>query len=100
MSLGGYFAARSAAKDSRFAACVIWGAVWDYHELWRARLEAAAANQSMSSDYVRWVWTHWTPHSSIFGTGGCLVEDDRVAQRSSYGVDDGGQCGRDEQRSA
>jgi dienelactone hydrolase len=55
MSLGGYFAARSAAKDSRFAACVIWGGVWDYHELWQARLGVAATDQSVSSDHVRWV---------------------------------------------
>lgn len=51
MSLGGYFAARSAARDSRFAACVVWGGVWDYHELWRERLAA----ESVSTDQLEWV---------------------------------------------
>jgi dienelactone hydrolase len=39
MSLGGYYAPRAAAMDKRFAACVAWGAIWDYHAMWQRRLE-------------------------------------------------------------
>src|SRR5690349_3123671 len=39
MSLGGYYAPRIAAMDPRYAACVAWGAIWDYHATWVKRLE-------------------------------------------------------------
>ena len=39
MSLGGYYAPRIAAMDPRFAACIAWGAIWDYHATWVKRLE-------------------------------------------------------------
>jgi alpha-beta hydrolase superfamily lysophospholipase len=55
LSLGGYFAARSAAKDSRFAACVVWGALWDYYALWQKRLAASGAANQFASDHLRWV---------------------------------------------
>ncbi len=31
ISLGGYYAPRCASLDQRFAACIAWGAIWDYH---------------------------------------------------------------------
>jgi fermentation-respiration switch protein FrsA (DUF1100 family) len=37
VSLGGYYAPRAAAMESRFAACVAWGAMWDCHEVWSRR---------------------------------------------------------------
>jgi fermentation-respiration switch protein FrsA (DUF1100 family) len=37
VSLGGYYAPRAAAMEPRFAACVAWGAIWDYHEIWSRR---------------------------------------------------------------
>ena len=37
ISLGGYYAPRAAALEPRFAACVAWGAIWDYHEVWSRR---------------------------------------------------------------
>jgi dipeptidyl aminopeptidase/acylaminoacyl peptidase len=33
-SLGGYRAARVCAFEQRVAALVVWGAVWDFHEVW------------------------------------------------------------------
>lgn len=39
MSLGGYYAPRCAAMDSRYKACVAWGAIWDYYETWVKRIE-------------------------------------------------------------
>ena len=43
ISLGGYYAPRCAAMDARFAACVAWGAIWDYHATWKKRVEAGSA---------------------------------------------------------
>lgn len=37
MSLGGYYGARAAAFEHRVAACVIWGACYDYSEVWQSR---------------------------------------------------------------
>lgn len=37
MSLGGYYAPRAAAFEPRFKAMVIWGACYDYHEIWNER---------------------------------------------------------------
>jgi len=37
VSMGGYMAARSAAYEPRFRACAIWGAVYDYYEVWANR---------------------------------------------------------------
>ena len=37
MSLGGYYAARAAAFEHRFRATVVWGACFDYSEIWDAR---------------------------------------------------------------
>ncbi|GAA1850270.1 prolyl oligopeptidase family serine peptidase [Pseudonocardia ailaonensis] len=45
LSLGGYYAARSASMEHRLKACVSWGAIWDYHRIWRERIEAAFAKQ-------------------------------------------------------
>jgi dipeptidyl aminopeptidase/acylaminoacyl peptidase len=45
LSLGGYYASRSASMEPRFKACVAWGAIWDYHRIWRERIEAAFAKQ-------------------------------------------------------
>lgn len=37
VSMGGYMAARSAAFESRFKVCCIWGAVWSYYDIWKNR---------------------------------------------------------------
>jgi dipeptidyl aminopeptidase/acylaminoacyl peptidase len=39
-SLGGYRAARVAAFDDRLAAAVIWGAIWNFGEMWKRSLQA------------------------------------------------------------
>jgi dienelactone hydrolase len=56
ISLGGYYAPRCAAREQRFAACVAWGAIWDYQAVWRRRL-AAGFQQAMSvaGDHICWV---------------------------------------------
>lgn len=40
MSLGGYYAPRCAAMDSRYSACIAWGPIWDYHAVWAKRIQA------------------------------------------------------------
>jgi dienelactone hydrolase len=40
-SLGGYYAPRTASMEKRFKACVAWGAQWDYHAIWKRRIERA-----------------------------------------------------------
>jgi pimeloyl-ACP methyl ester carboxylesterase len=36
-SLGGYYAARAVAFEKRYAACVCYGAIYDYGEIWASR---------------------------------------------------------------
>jgi pimeloyl-ACP methyl ester carboxylesterase len=56
ISLGGYYAPRCAAKEPRFAGCVAWGAIWDYHRTWQRRLEVAGnASMSVAMDHIAWV---------------------------------------------
>ena len=56
LSLGGYFAPRCAAFDSRFKACVAWGAIWDYHDTWQRRVERLKqASLSVPADHLLWV---------------------------------------------
>jgi alpha-beta hydrolase superfamily lysophospholipase len=37
-SMGGYSAPRAAAYEKRIKACVAWGAIYDYHDVWVRRL--------------------------------------------------------------
>lgn len=56
ISLGGYYAPRCASKEPRFAACVAWGAIWDYHATWKRRIEAAyQTSLSVAGDHIAWV---------------------------------------------
>jgi dipeptidyl aminopeptidase/acylaminoacyl peptidase len=48
-SMGGYYAPRIAAFEKRYAACVAWGAHFDYHAVWverRRHIEAGGKNAS------------------------------------------------------
>ena len=56
ISLGGYYAPRCASKEPRFAACVAWGAIWDYHATWKRRVDAAyQTSLSVAGDHIAWV---------------------------------------------
>jgi pimeloyl-ACP methyl ester carboxylesterase len=59
ISLGGYYAPRAAAFEPRFACCIAWGAIWDYHEVWKERLERIARNETMALS-VPWEHLLWT----------------------------------------
>ena len=56
LSLGGYFAPRCAAMDSRYKACVAWGAIWDYYATWERRIKALKeASLPVPADHLLWV---------------------------------------------
>lgn len=56
ISLGGYYAPRCASKEPRFAVCVAWGAIWDYHATWKRRIDAAyQTSLSVAGDHIAWV---------------------------------------------
>jgi dipeptidyl aminopeptidase/acylaminoacyl peptidase len=56
ISLGGYYASRMASKESRWKAAVAWGAIWDYHETWKRRIDAAfQADLSVPGHHIQWV---------------------------------------------
>lgn len=50
-SLGGYYAARAASMDSRLAACISHGAIWDIHERWKERDD----NHGLAG-HIKWVF--------------------------------------------
>ncbi len=66
ISLGGYFAPRCASRDSRFAACVAWGAIWDYHQRWATRI-AAGFNLplSVAGEHIAWTTGADSPEAAL-----------------------------------
>jgi pimeloyl-ACP methyl ester carboxylesterase len=61
ISLGGYYAPRAAAFEPRFAACIAWGAQWDYYAVWKERLDRIARGETLALS-VPWQHLFW-----IFG---------------------------------
>jgi dienelactone hydrolase len=59
ISLGGYYAPRAAAFEPRFAAAIAWGGQWDYHAVWKERLDriaqGATLSLSVASDHLFWI---------------------------------------------
>lgn len=56
VSLGGYYAPRMASLDSRYKACVAWGAIWDYYATWKRRIEASfKAELSVPGHHIQWI---------------------------------------------
>jgi hypothetical protein len=56
ISLGGYYAPRCASMEPRFAACVAWGAIWDYYATWKRRIEASfQASMSVPGHHIMWI---------------------------------------------
>ena len=54
-SLGGYYAPRTASMERRFKACLAHGAIWDYHAIWKRRIEAAFKIQLPSpGNHLAW----------------------------------------------
>ena len=56
ISLGGYYAPRCAAMEPRFAACIAWGAQWDYHDTWKKRIDASfKTSLSVPGHHIEWI---------------------------------------------
>ena len=56
ISLGGYYSPRCAAMDPRYAACIAWGAQWDYHDTWKKRIEAKfKTSLSVPGHHINWI---------------------------------------------
>jgi dienelactone hydrolase len=56
LSLGGYYAPRAAALEPRFAACIAWGAIWDYYATWKKRIDAGfKASMSVPGHHIMWI---------------------------------------------
>jgi pimeloyl-ACP methyl ester carboxylesterase len=60
ISLGGYYAPRAASLEPRFAACVAWGAQWDYYDTWKRRFELLDSGKvpslSVPPEHLMWVF--------------------------------------------
>jgi dienelactone hydrolase len=83
ISLGGYYASRAAAFEPRFAACVAWGAQWDYHATWSERLNRIAAGEPLSlsvpAEHLCWVFGVTDPQEALGRLQGFRL--DGVVQR-------------------
>ncbi len=80
LSLGGYYASRSASIEHRFKACVAWGAIWDYHRIWQERIEAAFEKQlPVPGDHLAWSTRTASPLEALEAISGFKL--DGVAQQ-------------------
>jgi dienelactone hydrolase len=56
ISLGGYYAPRCASMEPRFAACIAWGAIWDYYATWKKRIDAKfRTSLSVPGHHIMWI---------------------------------------------
>jgi dienelactone hydrolase len=56
ISLGGYYAPRIASMEPRFAACIAWGAIWDYYGTWKKRIDANfKTSLSVPGHHIMWI---------------------------------------------
>ena len=78
ISLGGYYAPRAAAFEPRFAACIAWGAQWDYHAVWKERLDRIARGETLSLS-VPWEHLLW-----IFGV---TTKDEALKHLEGFRLD-------------
>jgi dipeptidyl aminopeptidase/acylaminoacyl peptidase len=56
ISLGGYYAPRIASMEPRFAACIAWGAIWDYYATWKKRIDTKfRTSLSVPGHHIMWI---------------------------------------------
>lgn len=56
ISLGGYYAPRCASMEPRFAACIAWGAIWDYYGTWKKRIDSKfKTSLSVPGHHIMWI---------------------------------------------
>ena len=60
ISLGGYYAPRAASLEPRYAACIAWGAQWDYYDTWKRRFDlldsGTVPSLSVPPEHLMWVF--------------------------------------------
>lgn len=60
ISLGGYYAPRAASHEPRYAACIAWGAQWDYYDTWKRRFDLLDSGKvpslSVPPEHLMWVF--------------------------------------------
>src|SRR6187549_3161993 len=60
ISLGGYYAPRAASLEPRYAACIAWGAQWDYYDVWKRRFDLLDSGKlpslSVPPEHLMWVF--------------------------------------------
>ncbi|MCY3824064.1 MAG: alpha/beta hydrolase [Nitrospinae bacterium] len=79
-SLGGYYAPRTASMERRFKACLAHGAIWDYHAIWKRRIEAAFRIQLPSpGNHLAWSFNVKTAEEGLAKLEGFRL--DGVVQR-------------------
>ena len=79
-SLGGYYAPRTASMERRFKACLAHGAIWDYHAIWKKRIEAAFRIQLPSpGNHLAWSFNVKTAEEGLEKLEGFRL--DGVVQR-------------------
>lgn len=93
MSLGGYYASRTASMEQRFSACVAWSAQWDYHEVWRRRIEASYEMQlPVPGEHLMWSTNTSTTEDGLASIEGFrlagVVERMRAPFLVVHGADD------------
>ena len=78
LSLGGYYAPRAAAYEPRFACCIAWGAIWDYWQTWKDRLDRLARNEALSLsvpwEHLLWVFGVATKEEALRRLEGFRLE--------------------------
>ncbi len=66
LSAGGYYAPRTASMDRRFKACVAWGAIWDYHAIWKKRLAAYGTSlHAVPDHHIMWIMNAKSPDEAL-----------------------------------
>jgi Esterase FrsA-like len=66
ISLGGYYAPRCAAMEPRYAACIAWGAQWDYHDTWKKRIDASfKTSLSVPGHHIEWIMGAKSPDEAL-----------------------------------
>ncbi len=79
-SLGGYYAPRTAGMERRFKACLAHGAIWDYHAIWKRRIDAAFRIQLPSpGNHLAWSFNVKTAEEGLEKLEGFRL--DGVVQR-------------------
>src|SRR5262249_10730106 len=64
--LGGDSAPRCAAFEARLASGPAWGGIWDYHAVWKRRIEAQfKASLSVPGHHIMWILGAATPEDAF-----------------------------------